>query len=42
MGAGKIAARSIDRYLQGQPLLTAEEEAEIEQAKEAQTAAAAK
>jgi len=26
MGAGKIGARSIDRYLQGQPLLTAEEE----------------
>lgn len=26
MGAGKTAARSIDRYLQGQPLLTAEEE----------------
>jgi glutamate synthase (NADPH/NADH) small chain len=42
MGAGKVAARSIDRYLQGQPLLTAEEEAEIEKAKEAETAAAAK
>ncbi|MBI5787434.1 MAG: NADPH-dependent glutamate synthase [Candidatus Schekmanbacteria bacterium] len=27
MGAGKIAARSIDRYLKDQPLLTAEEEA---------------
>ena len=27
MGAGKTAARSIDRYLQGQPLLSAEEEA---------------
>src|SRR5450631_416164 len=27
MGAGKTAARSIDRYLQGQPLLTADEEA---------------
>jgi glutamate synthase (NADPH/NADH) small chain len=26
MGAGKTAARSIDRYLQGQPLLSAEEE----------------
>ncbi|MDO8736673.1 MAG: NADPH-dependent glutamate synthase [Thermoleophilia bacterium] len=26
MGAGKTAARSIDRYLQGQPLLTPEEE----------------
>jgi glutamate synthase (NADPH/NADH) small chain len=26
MGAGKTGARSIDRYLQGQPLLTAEEE----------------
>jgi glutamate synthase (NADPH) small chain len=26
MGAGKTAARSIDRYLQGQPLLAAEEE----------------
>jgi len=26
MGAGKIGARSIDRYLQGQPLLAAEEE----------------
>jgi len=26
MGAGKTAARSIDRYLQGQPLLTAEEQ----------------
>jgi glutamate synthase (NADPH/NADH) small chain len=25
MGAGKTGARSIDRYLQGQPLLTAEE-----------------
>jgi glutamate synthase (NADPH/NADH) small chain len=25
MGAGKTAARSIDRYLQGQPLLTAQE-----------------
>ncbi|MBE0429760.1 MAG: NADPH-dependent glutamate synthase [Thermoleophilia bacterium] len=29
MGAGKIAARSIDRYIQGQPLLTPEEEEEI-------------
>jgi hypothetical protein len=29
MGAGKTGARSIDRYLQGQPLLTAEEEAAI-------------
>jgi glutamate synthase (NADPH) small chain len=29
MGAGKTAARSIDRYLQGQPLLTAEEEEAI-------------
>jgi len=29
MGAGKIGARSIDRYLQGQPLLTAEEEEAI-------------
>jgi len=27
MGAGKTAARSIDRYLQGEPLLSAEEEA---------------
>jgi glutamate synthase (NADPH/NADH) small chain len=27
MGAGKTAARSIDRYLQGQPLLSAQEEA---------------
>ena len=27
MGAGKTAARSIDRYLQGQPLLSAEEDA---------------
>ena len=27
MGAGKTAARSIDRYLQGQPLQSAEEEA---------------
>jgi len=26
MGAGKTGARSIDRYLQGQPLLTAEEQ----------------
>jgi glutamate synthase (NADPH/NADH) small chain len=26
MGAGKTAARSIDRYLQGEPLLTAEED----------------
>jgi glutamate synthase (NADPH/NADH) small chain len=26
MGAGKTAARSIDRYLQGQPLLTAQEQ----------------
>ena len=29
MGAGKTAARSIDRYLQGQPLLTAEEQEPI-------------
>ena len=29
MGAGKTGARSIDRYLQGQPLLSAEEEAAI-------------
>jgi len=29
MGAGKTAARSIDRYLQGQPLLTAEEQQAI-------------
>jgi len=29
MGAGKTGARSIDRYLQGQPLLNAEEEAAI-------------
>ncbi|MHB1472722.1 MAG: NADPH-dependent glutamate synthase [Dermatophilaceae bacterium] len=29
MGAGKIGARSIDRYLQGLPLLTAEEEEAI-------------
>jgi len=29
MGAGKTGARSIDRYLQGQPLLSAEEEAVI-------------
>ena len=28
MGAGKTGARSIDRYLQGQPLLTTEEEEE--------------
>ncbi len=34
MGAGKLAARSIDRYLQGQPLLTADEEAEIKAASE--------
>jgi glutamate synthase (NADPH/NADH) small chain len=30
MGAGKTAARSIDRYLQGQPLLTADEEEAME------------
>jgi glutamate synthase (NADPH/NADH) small chain len=30
MGAGKTAARSIDRYLQGQPLLTADEEKSTE------------
>src|SRR5450631_1052056 len=29
MGAGKTAARSIDRYLQGQPLLTTQEEEAI-------------
>jgi len=29
MGAGKTAARSIDRYLRGQPLLTAEEQEAI-------------
>jgi glutamate synthase (NADPH/NADH) small chain len=29
MGAGKTGARSIDRYLQGQPLLTAEEQEAI-------------
>jgi glutamate synthase (NADPH/NADH) small chain len=29
MGAGKTAARSIDRYLQGQPLLTADEQQAI-------------
>ncbi|MCL4473148.1 MAG: NADPH-dependent glutamate synthase [Actinobacteria bacterium] len=42
MGAGKLAARSIDRYLQGQPLLTAEEEEAIQAAgnKAAETAAA--
>ena len=33
MGAGKTAARSIDRYLQGQPLLSAEETAEEEAVK---------
>ncbi len=32
MGAGKTAARSIDRYLQGQPLLTAQEEEAITRA----------
>ncbi len=37
MGAGKLAARSIDRYLQGQPLLTAEEEEEIRAAEEKAT-----
>jgi len=30
MGAGKTAARSIDRYLQGQPLLTADEQEAME------------
>ncbi len=42
MGAGKLAARSIDRYLQGQPLLTAEEEEAIkaEEEKKAEKAAA--
>ena len=34
MGAGKIAARSIGRYLQGQPLLTPEEEEELKAAAE--------
>jgi len=34
MGAGKTAARSIDRYLQGQPLMTPEEEEEIRAAAE--------
>ncbi|MHB9111537.1 MAG: NADPH-dependent glutamate synthase [Thermoleophilia bacterium] len=34
MGAGKTAARSIDRYLQGQPLLTPEEEEAIKAADE--------
>ncbi len=34
MGAGKTGARSIDRYLQGQPLLTAEEEEAIKAADE--------
>jgi glutamate synthase (NADPH/NADH) small chain len=29
MGAGKTAARSIDRYLQGQPLLTTQEQQEV-------------
>ena len=29
MGAGKTGARSIDRYLQGQPLLSAQEEEAI-------------
>ena len=43
MGAGKLAARSIDRYLQGEPLLTAEEEEEIRQeAEKAAEKAAAK
>lgn len=42
MGAGKIAARSIDRYLQGQPLLTPEEEEEIKAASEKETAVAKK
>jgi glutamate synthase (NADPH/NADH) small chain len=40
MGAGKIAARSIDRYLQGQPLLTPEEEEEIKAVSEKETAVA--
>jgi glutamate synthase (NADPH/NADH) small chain len=42
MGAGKTAARSIDRYLQGQPLLTAAEEEAIKAAaeKKAEKAAA--
>lgn len=34
MGAGKTGARSIDRYLQGQPLLTPEEEEAIKAADE--------
>lgn len=34
MGAGKTGARSIDRYLQGQPLLTEEEEEAIRAAEE--------
>jgi len=34
MGAGKTGARSIDRYLQGQPLLTSEEEEAIQAANE--------
>ncbi|MHB1270937.1 MAG: NADPH-dependent glutamate synthase [Thermoleophilia bacterium] len=34
MGAGKTAARSIDRYLQGEPLLTTEEEEAIKAANE--------
>ena len=42
MGAGKTAARSIDRYLQGEPLLTPEEEEAIQTAndKAAEKAAA--
>ena len=40
MGAGKTAARSIDRYLQGQPLLTAEEEALLADDKDATRGAA--
>ncbi len=39
MGAGKIAARSIDRYLRGQPLLTPEEEEEIRAASDKAAAA---
>lgn len=37
MGAGKTAARSIDRYIQGQPLLTPEEEDAIKTANEKAT-----
>lgn len=41
MGAGKTGARSIDRYLQGEPLLTAEEEEAIKAAEEKAAATAA-